>query len=165
MKADNESIHRKFNNWAWGYSIYAIDSNLCAYFWGTLLAIIASPLILLGKTLGYIIDHIDININWPTLPTMSRETEHRILVVMGHTVLAGCTIGYLLLVIYLGFDVLFWTGAVIGAVVGCILVGILLGMAADKYRESHPKKDKNPNLAWEWIKAKKNKNCPLLEWE
>ncbi len=163
MKASNESIHKRFNEWAWGSSLYAIDGNLCAYFWGTLLAIVFSPLILLGKTIGYIIDHVDIdvNINYPTIPSISYDTKDKINSAIGHTVLAGSTIGYLLLCIYIGFDVLFWTGAC-GA---CILLVITAGYIRDRYRENHPKKDKTPNLAWEWIKAKKNKNCPLLEWD
>ncbi len=169
MKASNESIHRRFNEWAWGYSIYAIDGNLCAYFWGTFLAIICSPLILIGKVFEYLYHHvnIDVDINWPTisLPPISYDTKGKINSAIGHTVLAGSTIGYLLLCIYIGFDVLFWTGAVIGACGACILLAITAGYIRDSYRENHPKKDKTPNIAWEWIKAKKNKNCPLLEWD
>ncbi|KKK93253.1 hypothetical protein LCGC14_2694770 [marine sediment metagenome] len=156
MKTNYNSIHRKFNNWAWGSSIHEMDGNLCSYFWGTILAIVMSPFIALGKIVGFIIDHIHIDIE---IPTISYDTTRKIYSAIGHTCLAGSLIGYILLVIYLGFPVLFFTGVVIGTIGGCILMIFGMGAIVDKYREAHPKKrkEKGPNMFLEWTKAKKNK--------
>ena len=166
MKTNLKSIHKRFNNWAWGSSIDAIDSNLCAYVWGTLLAIVMSPFILLGKTLFIIADHIHIDI-----PTISQYTKDKILSAIGHTFLVIALIGYMLTGIYLGWtDVLFWTGVFVGGVVGVFLLAMTLIHIGEWWRDGHPKKKKGKkpktqNIFIAWLQAKKNKNCPLIEWE
>jgi len=180
MSGDNQkqytwspkSWHAKLNRYIYGKNYLDGVDCLCPYFWGTILAGILLPFFMIGKGIAFVIDHIPaVNIDLPTID-MSYKTRNRI----GSVVLYGLLgilvsvliFGLYLAIIKLGLIVvLIVIGSVAGVIAGIIGLIFLGYWIRDKYedwRYDHPKEDK-PNLLIEFIKAKKNKHCPLVKWE
>jgi cytochrome c biogenesis protein CcdA len=136
---------------------------LCPYFWGTILALIALPIVLIGKG----IDKIP-HVNFPHV----NDERRRQLGSIGAYVFIGLlsffvsAIITLMLIKYGLITVLFWVGViggVFGSLIGLVFLGAFLKQEYDDWRNEHPKQDR-PNLLLEFIKAKKNKHCPLVNW-
>ena len=103
---------------------------------------------------------------------VSHNQKHIIGYTLGYTFLfmfvSAITIGIGQLIIKYGIiHILFWFGVAVGAVgafVGLAYLVYLIKERYDEWRLGHPKK-KKPNLLVEMFYAKKNKHCPLVQWE
>ncbi len=171
-KFSKNSWHAKLNKFIYGkWYLEGVDC-LCPYFWGTILAGILLPLWLIGRGIGWIIDRVpSTNIKRPRL-NISDRTKHIIGKVLGYSALFGfvtfITVAFGLFIIEFGIiHVLFWLGVgagVIGASIGLAYVVIKIKERYEDWRYNHPK-EKKPNLFIEMVKAKKNKHCPLVQWD
>jgi len=149
MKISTNTWHRKLNQFTYGdgpfetYNGKQINTNLCKYFWRTVCSILLLPLIL----------------GWRYLIPESFQIEHRdmtvvIAILFGIGLVAALATGIWFLV--------FAPPAIIGVFAGFVYLGFVI---IDKYKErksAHPYK---PSIFKEYIKAKKNKYCPIVEWE
>lgn len=172
MKLNRNSWHAKLNIFVYGWSYLDSVDCLCPYFWGTLLAIFLSPWWALGKGLARTIDAIP-ETNYQ-LPSMSDETKDKVGLGIAYSVftlaIMGITFSILHNIAVHGLIHVLWVIGVIALVTG-VVVGFIIGCAFakwkyDDWRSEHPKeeKEKRENLLMEFIKAKKNKHCPLVEW-
>lgn len=171
MKLSKNSWHARVNKFIFGEDYLESVDCLCPYFWGTILAIVAVPLWLIGHGISRIIDAVE-NTGF-TFPQLHVNiTVKRIIArTIGYTSLFSFVgiIAYMigLAIIKYGIVlVLIWLGLAVGIFAGfCGLVyGIsLLKEKYDEWRLGHPK-EKKPNLLIEMFKAKKNKHCPLVSW-
>ncbi len=172
MKLNRNSWHAKINSFVYGWMYLDTVDCLCPYFWGTLLAILLSPLWVLGKGIGRVIDAIpDTNYQ---LPSMSNKTKNKIGLGIAYTLfvlaMMGATFAILYSVYMYGIiHVLFWIGVIAGitaGLVGLLYLAVLIKERYDDWRWDHPKEErvKKPNLFMEFVRAKKNKHCPLVEW-
>ena len=172
MKLSKNSWHARLNTYIFGeYYTRSVDC-LCPYFWGTILAILCLPLWLIGHGIGYIIENFP-ETGWhaPKL-NMSYDTKQKIGNIVGYGFLVFIAviaiIGLTMAIIEYGIiHVVFWIGIGIGFICGFIVFASAMFWIKEKYddwRSDHPKEHK-PNLLVEFIKAKKNKHCPLITWE
>jgi len=171
MKISKNSWHARLNEYIYGvYYIRNVDC-LCPYFWGTILAMFALPLWLIGRGIGYIIDHTPDNWHAPKI-NMSYDTKERLGNIMAYGFLIFMVsimiIGLAMAIVEYGvIHVLFWVGVAvgfIGGIIGFIFLMSLVKGRYDDWRHDHPKEHK-PNLFMEFVKAKKNKHCPMIEWD
>ena len=174
MKLNRNSWHAKLNGFIYGWSyVYNVDC-LCPYFWGTILAGFLLPFWLLGHGIVKIADAMpETNIHFPT---MSQNTKDKVGKGLGYGficfMLTAITIYILDSIVEFGLiHVLYWFGVIAGiagGIIGLIVLSVFLKVRYDDWRYEHPKKSKpkkkNPNLLVEFIKAKKDKHCPLVEW-
>lgn len=178
MKIGKNAWHAKLNDYVYGNNYSYYSTNLCPYFWGTILAIISLPLVICGKGMNSAIDNTDVHmpsVDLPSvdLPSISDETLTNIgkgllIVVLG---VASVILYYIGEAVswynfFLGLGIIL---GVVGAIVGIILSSIWL---QDKYRDwrrEHPKPYKpyvepTPNMLLEYLKAWKHNHCPMLQW-
>lgn len=154
MKIKRTSWHAKFYK-----AIYVTDTlptNLCPYFWKLVLAVITLPITsvsFFGKCYRF----------------ADRFSWLAATIFIEVVVFA---IGMLLSVIFGLVDPesqINWREFFIAngmGVVGCAAI-VLIGYHCDKLskREYKEPKVKQPNVLVEFVKAKKNKHCPMIEWE
>ena len=167
MKLNRNSWHAKINTFVYGWMYLDTVDCLCPYFWGTLLAILLTPLWIIGKGVGRLIDAIPAT-NY-TLPSVSDKTKNRVGLGIAYSLFTLAIMGLTFAILYTAFMygiifVLMWVGIIAlmaGALLGLIFLIILIKERYDDWRGDHPKK---PNLLMEFIRAKKNKHCPLVEW-
>lgn len=167
MKLKRDSWHAKLNAFVYGSGYLESVDCLCPYFWGTLLAILISPLVLIGKGIAVCIGAIP-HVN---VPSMDLKTKNKVSNIIGYGCLAFITTLVTALIVSALIEfglmyVLYWIGViagVTGAVTGVVFFGIWIKYKYDDWRDDHPKEDK-PNILMEFVKAKKNKHCPLVQW-
>jgi hypothetical protein len=158
MKISTDSWHYKLLSRVWKYGLpyNSPPNNLCKYFWLTVATTLIYPLWRVSVAL----DNIDFDVKgpnwkwpdkWPSKSTM---------------------IDIIMLIWTFGFGIFdLMTGSY-------ILAGIMFGIGIwwllpksfkrriryrYQYKPPKPKKPKQPNIAIEYIKAKKKRVCPLLE--
>lgn len=157
MRLSPNSWHHKLHVWAYGG--VAVRS-LCPYFWLTVLAVVFSPFILAAK-------------HWPSVP---EELLDRIMWTCLFIAVGATIVGSMALMILAAGSV------VLGVVYWLLIVGfgggLIYGMIkVGDWRNTHPKpvkikepkplkirKPREPSLLAEYLKAKKNKVCPIIEW-
>ena len=171
MRLSNNSWHAKLNTFVYGYRYLDSVDCLCPYFWGTLLAILCVPVWLIGHGIARLLDVIDESgISLPRL-NISYDTQRKIGLGVAYGLLFGAVVGITFGILnaiteYGLINVLILIGLIALAVVGLIGLALLLINLAERYndwRYDHPR-EKKPNLLMEFVKAKKNKHCPLVEW-
>ncbi len=169
MKLNKNSWHARANEYVYGWSYLDNVDCLCPYFWGTLLAIFLTPLWALGHGIVRVIDALpETNVN---LPSISQRTKNRIGTTFAYgffgLMITLLTIAFGLAVIKYGLlNVLIVIGAialVVSGVIGLFFLIMVIKEKYDDWRWDHPK-EKKPNLFMEFVRAKKNKHCPLVEW-
>lgn len=156
MKLSVRSWHYRLLNYMWGES----PSNLCKYFWalvGTIGTIwFTFPI---KQLIKYILEH---QIKLPSVADGYKQATEYILIFLGF-------MGYITLVIIQPFLILAVTGGV-GALIGIVFcIGLLVvwiqELLPKKKKKMMKPKLKQPNLIMEFVKAKKSKVCPILEFE
>ncbi len=162
-KFSKKSWHAKLNRFTWGSDYLDNVDCLCPYFWGTICAIMGIGLTLLAKGIKYAVENFP-RTNW-TLPSFSEETKHRCSMFTAYTMVGlagfGATYGFLWSVATYGIiHTLFWIGVFVGIFFALVGLALLLIKIAEKINN----REKRPNILMEMIRAKKNKHCPLLQW-
>lgn len=79
MKLSRGSWHVKLNDWTWGQNYSTNTHNLCPYFWGTITAVLLSPLMALIKGLSFVFDAYN---NHPETPTKQFVNTHMFAIFM-----------------------------------------------------------------------------------
>ncbi len=179
MKISKNAWHAKLYGYIYGFYYVKHATNLCPYFWGTILAVIVLPFVFSAKQLARInppsvdVPHVDFDI--PRIefevPEISRKTQITIGKIALISVISLVSLGLYQLGDMVGWDnFLYGTLVVVGVIT--TIVGIIYSLIKvhDRWcnwRHDHPKKYKEPkpNMLWVMIKAKKNEHCPMLEWE
>jgi hypothetical protein len=174
--------HTKLNDYVYGWRYSEKANNLCPYFWGTILATIIFPFIVIPKELLRVWDDGDhempsmpeSNISLPEMPSISKKTQMNIGKVSLLTVTALVVYGVYGLGELVGwYEFAFWTGVVVG-IIGLIALickaVIICGEHYSDWRYDHPHKskpykEKTPSMTIEYLKAWKKNHCPMLEWE
>lgn len=146
-----------------GFYDFSHPPNLCPYFWKVVGTILATPFIFLLIIIGGPILHWAENREKHKEEKEEREEKPK----MSHAkkiniikIFAGiwCT----------SFAIWFWIRedyTMFGIMVGLLIWNVMpLGKVFRKrtYRERKPKKPKEPNIAWEYLKAKKHRYCPVI---
>lgn len=161
MKLSKNSWHARINTYVFGSSYIDKVDCLCPYFWKTIIALLVSPLV-------FIINRVeDLGIE---VPSISTDMQNRIGRIIMWTAFGAIIIGLFV------FAILNWEKFIIVmAVIGIVIVsvtGFMYGSIWIKnkwedWRYDHPKekRERRPNLMVEFIRAKKNKHCPLITWE
>jgi hypothetical protein len=170
LKFSYESWHAKINWFSFRF-VPAKRTSLCPYFWLTVLACICVPFVALGRPIGRAIDRME---PW------SRTSKARVAVALW-LVWMGLWGGYATYesIINIGlWATLFWAGVIV-AVVGLFIGLFLLIMwfldnrvpqsrpvrESRPYRQPKAPREPRPSLFLMWIKAKKDKVCPIVEFE
>jgi len=161
MKVNSNAWHARANDYVFGDGYSERSTNLCPYFWSTLGVILIISLVFAVKK---------INALGIETPSLSVKMQYRIAKIVGWIVFGAILVGAVILGIY-NFQLLLLIAGVIGGV-AVFMVGVIFGGAwikekYDDWRWRHPKgkpKKKNPNIALTFLRAKKSKYCPCLEW-
>lgn len=129
-----------YNNWCTG-NMFTIDhvndsKSICPYFWKSLWNVVGVNLMYLG------IAHFPAVFGAKIVDNLSEES------LTGLPMLyASLGVGYLIL---------------IGVIFGALGVGYLYATITDKIEGN---KNSKPSVVVEYLKAKKNKVCPVIKWE
>ena len=163
MKLNKKSWHAWFYKMLYGWD-RKFPNNLCAYFWKMLLSIIVAPVLLLVCLPLYIEGLI------------SKRDHHRDGYFHDAHIIASIFAWIGLFLIFSGVYVWFagWESnwhipaITLYGILAVIIIGLILNYYDEK-RIKSPKNthlvEKKPNVFIEFIKAKKNKYCPKIEWE
>ena len=166
MIVDHKSWHYRYNCYIYGDGTMNRVNNGCEYFWRTVLACILSGFVGLIK-LAEIIHCILPDFPEVHMPEISDDTINRIHSLIISSILLAIIIATIIPCMY-GYG---WGVLKVYAIVSlgvCGIVGIcFLVIIIKEYIDSRPKKEKpikekNPNMVWQMVKAKKNKYCPKL---
>lgn len=154
------SIHAKY--YRWFYYAWSMPDNLCTYFWLLILAFIFIPatIFCLPVIIMSIIKGENVDDDW-----FER---------LWYSLLGWVAFIFLLAYIKSWFDYTaktgMWTGIAIGG--GLIIVGFiwLINYLQErkyermKYEEPKEKTTTFRSMTWQWVKAKKNRYCPKIDW-
>jgi hypothetical protein len=167
MKISEQAWHVKANwiSFRWEPNKY-YPISLCPYFWMTVAACILMPFILLLRP---------VYVRWARTPPWSEAKKEKVAkygLIANFAVIGGSWIWFA--VVYAlahGLWMLLrWAevGAVLLGLIGAVIV--LVFEMYDLYSTYHvekerPPKPKQPSIVVAWVKAKKSKVCPIIEWE
>lgn len=156
MKIKRTSWHAKFYKAI--YVANTLPTNLCPYFWKLVLAVITLPITsvsFLGRCRSF-------------------GDRFAWLVAAFFIELVIFAVG-LPFSIWLGFisadnqinwhDFFIANGMGIAGCAAIALIGYLCEMLSKRNYKTAKVKEKQPNILVEFVKAKKNKHCPMIEWE
>jgi hypothetical protein len=154
MKIKRAAWHAKFYK-----AIYVTDTlptNLCPYFWKIVLAVITLPITsvsFLGKCYRF-----SDRFSW----LFAVAFIEGIIFAVG--LLLSMMFGLIPSHGKVNWHEFFIANGV--GIAGCAAIA-LIGYLCDKLskREHKSPKAKQPNILVEYVKAKKNKHCPMIEWE
>lgn len=142
MKFSKNSWHYKLNRWMYDETFN--NTSLCPYFWLTVLSVLITPVVFVWKTMG--------------------NTWHD-------------RVFFMCKCIFFCFAVIVIFALLVGGILVTIFVlGMYYGLIVfvDKAKNWEEKKNKNkipiekskqPSILVGYIKSKKQKICPKLEWE
>ena len=145
MKFNRDSWHYKL--FLWGYRDEPRYLSLCEYFWRVITVIPGSPLLILRRLLSK---------KWWNI---SFARQDRIMNIVIYLSLAFATIIWVLVV---GL----WSALAVWGAVGVIAVvrKLVFHFYHPKQKFHESKVNTDPNILWEYLKAKKNRVCPIIEW-
>lgn len=140
MKLDRTTWYYVLNDAVFGRGYSEANANLCEYFWGTLLAFVA----IIPVSVYRVIPLPEIKNLWAYVGAG---------IFIAFTLFIS-TINPIIGILYFVINIL-----VVGGAVACF--------NWDINRQKKPKapKQHRPNLALSFLKAKKGKYCPRIEWE
>lgn len=168
MKISTDSWHYKMICTMWEFDRWnPPPKSLCPYFWTVVGSTLVFPLWRLVMAAKDI--HFDMPKPSWSLPSMSHSRR----VTIARTAGVVLCVGFGIYDIYIGSYIL--AGVMFGFAVYNALPSGFLGelikshrkekaFKPRKYKEPKIKKPKEPNLFWEYIKARKQKVCPLIEY-
>lgn len=140
LQIRKSSWHWKLNHYVWGERVNgAMSHSLCPYFWGLILAIVGVPFVAFFRKVGE------------------------------DMVLGGTLTGIMILFVIVLYFVFIKVGAIIFIVgslsfIGfAVLLSISISEPSDREYKHKEKKTRKPNIAWEMVKATKNKYCPMIQ--
>jgi hypothetical protein len=162
MKLDQNSLSAKL--YRWFYKTDTMPTNLCAYFWKLVIAVILSPLLAI-HTLPYEIINYKRR-RWDTYSDMLGMS----LAYWCFIAAVICMISTLGLFFYIpNKSSSLWVIISVGCILwgSLILVGIGWGIYETvKYLKSKKSDDeKTDNIIVEMVKAKYHKYCPKIDWK
>lgn len=163
MKLALDSWHRKLYNMT--YDI-RVPRSLCGYFWVIVLAVVLFiPLTVLSipnRLLGFFREKDEDNDVQGDEVLLASSTA-----IFGLIVYAG--LAEIVCMIWLLFDASLPPIIVFGGFGWLIVLSIIIIWLktkwANRYRKPRPMKEKKPSLIGSYLKAKKEKICPIIEWE
>lgn len=154
LKFNKNSWHYKLVFFLYGRWYFPIPQystrkiSLCKYFWTVVTGVFIFPFIKLWRSLPYSIrDHEDLG---------RAISIWAVICGIIHIVAWSFLAEYW----WLGFTV-FFSVLGVGALIGAVIIFII--DLIDKHREKQSKKTRRPSLLKEFIKARKNKVCPCIE--
>lgn len=154
MNISKTSLHAKIYKTVYGDRF---PNNLCPYFWKMVLSLIIIIPLLLISLPKIILDKINKNESEPLVNAENWGGGFGIYIAL----FAVFTMIYCWFFPFRGND-LASIGYAIWIGIGIVTLGISLAKLIDMYRERN--KEKNPSIVSEFIKAKKNKYCPKINW-
>lgn len=136
---------------------YAVPKSLCTYFWTTVFCLIGAVLYPLFAA-----------IRWVAGPA-AKWLEHwipRHKTAVSYITVAVVASGLTAWAI-LDIDTFWILPAVIGIVIAVFAIVIGISVLMERHQQAKTPKpgDAKPNLAWEFVKAKKRRVCPLIRVE
>lgn len=172
MTINRKSWHYRLNVWFFGKWHVESLSNGCPYFWGTILAMVLTPLKLLVDGLNRASEKMPKlpefpQINFPhiDMPQISDETSEKIgvgVIIVILATIGGVTAYEVIIGNWIPVAIVY---GILGALTGLIIGASKLVEYIDERRRRSPPKPKvqrGPNPVVQMIKAKKNKYCPKL---
>jgi len=164
MKLYKDSWHHRLVEYVYGSWYFDCTTSLCKYFWSVVFGL---AFIWLIAPLKWLASH------WPEI---NIEVSESTKVIVAKITLLGMGVFGIGSVVYLAtiagvinvLKVLGLVALIIGAIIGVCFAVITLQENIDWSgirRNKGEKKEKTPNLFWEWLKAKKHKACPILKFE
>ena len=147
-----KSWHRRVYDYVWGeYEIsdYSPGISLCRYFWRVVRATLYIPILWFFRNIAGVVGH-------HKLSDLQKDMVAITLIITSPSVMIGA-VGWALLTPLTNqiVGVLFFLIVVIGSP---ILTGVLYYL---KHSHSFP----TPNLLIEFVKAKKQRLCPIITWK
>lgn len=161
MKLSKSSWHYKLH--LWFSHPWKVPKNLCGYFWKTVWYSIAFIPVVIIFIPFWVIDLI---VKEEDRSSSIAEMTPVAIILDGALAMVFCMIAMW------AYPFSAKTGAgpwIIAVGASGWLFAVVLAIAhwmdwASK-KSGGTKRQKKPNIAWEYIKAKKNKYCPIIEWE
>lgn len=140
-------------------------SSLCKYWWTLVASVLSYPFFKFGKWMN----NIHFNIKKPSLGiSVSDNRKAMIVRICGVSFCLGIGIYDIIMGDYIFAGIMFFF-AVYNALPRGFFGELIKGINKNrppkpkKYKAPKIKKPKEPNLMWEYLKARKHKVCPLLE--
>jgi hypothetical protein len=171
LRLSVNTFHYKAVKYVLGEEYFLYRINLCKYFWSVVFSMLVIPIIVPIRT----VVALTYNMKWPKVqwPTVNipREKRKRIIFFVQVT-WTGVMIGFM----YNDFTSrqYFWI-PVLSFALGVLWSSQLFGkrfadweLERARRRRQRPvkvPKPKEPNLAWEYVKARKARICPYIVWE
>lgn len=158
VTVNHDSWHYKFNQWTYGKSYF--PTNLCPYFWKTILAFVIIPFVLIGKAIYKLPEFPD----W----SISENTTGKIEKIVKTVLLAGVTVVFGLLIAFQEWGIILIILGVTGVGAGIIGFAMWVIWLYEGYREAHPKIVNNVrqkhkrNMVIAKTSGWYHKNCPML---
>ena len=154
MKLSKKSWHYKLNMW---YT-EGVPRSLCPYFWRTVWYIVTLPITIV------------LFIPWGIVLLITGDRENIVEEyprALAMDILLGAAFCMIAIFWHLNPKegdpwVVVW---VLGLTSWLLLVIILIVYIGSLFEKRVQKKEKKPNILGEYLKARKNKYCPIIEWE
>ena len=158
MKVKRNSLHARFYKFM--YCTNTLPLNLCPYFWKLVLAIVTLPLTVFS---------------FPFTNNRSFGDRFGNLFAVAFCELCTASIGLLVSMLFgwvdrhsqINLKDLGIANAVGLSIFAIVAVVCYIGHLISSKKENSKSiaKEKKPSIIIEYIKAKKNKHCPMIEWE
>lgn len=140
MEINTSSWHYRLVMWMWDTA----PKSLCVYFWAVVFGVLLSPLRLLGK--GF-----------------EKTGKYGAIAVL--VLLAGWLLVVFIAAIIDSWWNLLWIALVLlGIAVFIVLAAIVVALAI-KLKDRIRGNDPQPSMTWAYVKAKKRRICPILEFK
>lgn len=160
MRLSKNSINARVYSFVYGNSL---PTNLCPYFWKSLLALLLLPLVLVFQLFYYPLSPI----KWFKEEISGDRFSERTMGV--------CFMIVILLLTGLGFFIndffvdyvegsFGFVMSLLGFACSVVIVGATFWIVGGKLENKLKNREKRPSLIKEYFKAKKGKYCPQIEW-
>jgi uncharacterized membrane protein len=164
MKLSKQSWHYKLNK----LYTHGVPRNLCGYFWRTVwycVALIPTALLFIPFWIISLLDKEDRIFD--KTGTQGFVDQYPAVLLLDAILFTGYSMITMFFIWHTdikGFDAIRMVFGGIGWFL--VLIGIAYGIEQKiRERRKGKQKQKRPNIFVEYIKAKKNKYCPIIEWE
>lgn len=151
MRLSRGSWHVKVNDFVYGSGYSEDNTNLCPYFWGTILATLVCLPVFFGRVIAdslsmgvknFLIKY-GVGVFWIAIGIVS-------------ITLTGSPIQLIVGFIILGFEILAHNTG---------FFGWLFSLKKSKPKKPKPHKERKPHMTIEMFKGWKHKHCPMVTWE
>lgn len=167
MKLNKKSWHCKLYKWAYSRADRHLPKNLCNYFWSVVFAVITLPITVVSVFIDdmskyferlrvSLLLYLGITWNWFVGFMILRKVFDPTFTAK-HTLFENYSHNW---IVYAALPA---GVAIVG--LGVYAVGLLCDWSNNLYYRKKVKVEKQPNIMVEYLKAKKEKACPFIDWE